>query len=360
MKTFVRVAFFFCLVGSFGVSAQKKNARIFTDKFIAAQMIKVCDWQLAHPVTINEKNENDWARAAFYTGVMATYRTTQNTKYLDEAIRWSESFQWKLAKRLRHADDHAKGQTYLEIHELKKDPAMIAHIRSTFDSLIMTPRKGREDWWWCDALFMAPPVLSKLAAATGDEKYLTFLNEMYWDSYDFLYDRESHLFFRDKNFFTKKTPNGSKMFWGRGNGWVIAGLARVLEHLPKSNPKYNDYVNLMREMAAALKPLQGADGLWRPSLLDPEEVPHPETSASAFFCYAMAWGINNNILDAATYTPVVKKAWTGLNSLVTKEGQLQWVQPIGEAPNKVTIDNYQEYGSGAFLLAGSEIIKLRM
>jgi rhamnogalacturonyl hydrolase YesR len=314
---------------------------------------------LAHPVGINEKNENDWARAAFYTGVMATYRTTKDEKYLTEAIRWSQSFQWKLANRLRHADDHAKGQTYLEIYAIKKDPTMIADTRSTFDSLILTPRKGREDWWWCDALFMAPPVLSKLAAATGDEKYLMFLNEMYWDTYDFLYDRESHLFFRDKNFFAKKTPNGSKTFWGRGNGWVIAGLARILEHLPKSNARYNDYANLMKEMAAALKPLQQPDGLWRPSLLDPEEVPHPETSASAFFCYAMAWGIHNGILDSKAFTPVVQKAWMGLNKLVTGEGQLQWVQPIGEAPSNVKIDNYQEYGSGAFLLAGSEMIKLK-
>jgi unsaturated rhamnogalacturonyl hydrolase len=335
-----------------------KERDLYTRSFLLRQMEKVCAWQLNNPVTINERNENDWARAAFYTGVMATYRTTGNTRYLQAAIQWSESFQWKLAERLRHADDHAKGQTYLEIYELKKDPAMIRDIRNTFDTLIANPRPGREDWWWCDALFMAPPVLAKLAAVTGDERYLKYLDTMFWDTHDFLYDQEEYLFFRDKSYFNKKTPLGKKTFWARGNGWVMAGTARVLQHLPKDHPSYNRYVELLQQMAAAVKKIQGADGLWRPSLLDAGEVPHPETSGSAFFCYALTWGINNGILNKNDYLPVVKKAWQGLNIYVTNEGKLQWVQPIGAAPDKVTLDNYQEYGSGAFLLAASELYKL--
>jgi unsaturated rhamnogalacturonyl hydrolase len=351
-----------CLLGfaflPVAVIAQKKKKDLYAKPYIEATMRKVCDWQLANPVSFNAKNENDWARAAFYTGVMATYTTTRDQKYLDAAIRWSESFGWKLAKRFRHADDHAKGQTYLEIYAIKKDPAMITDIKNTFDSLILDPRPGRDDWWWCDALFMAPPVLTRLAAATGDTRYLGFLNTMFWDTHDFLYDSQAHLFYRDKSYFDKKTPNGSKTFWARGNGWVMAGTARVLQFLPKDNPDYNKYVNLLREMAASVKKIQSKDGLWRPSLLDETEIPHPETSGSSFFCYAIAWGINNGILDRREYLPVVKKAWKGLNTYVTPEGKLQWVQPIGAAPDKVTIDNYQEYGAGAFLLAGSEMNKL--
>jgi unsaturated rhamnogalacturonyl hydrolase len=334
------------------------GGNIFSRKTIAAQMKKVCDWQLANPVSFNAKNENDWARAAFYTGVMATYSTTKDEKYLKAAMDWSESCNWKLAERFRHADDHAKGQTYLELYNLKKDPAMIADIRKTFDSLIANPKPGREDWWWCDALFMAPPVLAKLSAATGDERYLNFMNEMFWDTHLFLYDKEEHLFYRDKSYFGKKTPGGKKTFWARGNGWVMGGTVRVLQVLPKDNARYNDYISLLREMASAVKSIQGDDGLWRPSLLDPTEVPHPETSGSAFFCYALTWGINNGILSKEEYLPVVKKAWKGLNTFVTKEGKLQWVQPIGASPDKVTIDNYQEYGSGAYLLAASEIYRM--
>ena len=138
---------------------------------------------------------------------------------------------------------------------------------------------------------------------------------------------------------------------------MMAGTVRVLQVLPKDHPSHSKYVNLLKEMASAVKAIQGEDGLWRPSLLDSSEVPHPETSGSSFFCYALMWGINNGILDREQYFPVAHKAWLGLNDYVTKEGKLQWVQPIGASPDKVTIDNYQEYGAGAFLLAASEIIK---
>jgi rhamnogalacturonyl hydrolase YesR len=360
---FIMLASLLCLISATESTAQKKQKSkqkdLFTQPYIIDKMKKVADWQLANPVSFNVKNENDWARAAFYTGIMATYRTTQDQKYLDAAINWSQSFDWKLALRFRHADDHAKGQTYLEIYELKKDPKMIEDTKNTFDSLILDPKPGREDWWWCDALYMAPPVLTRLAAATGDKKYLEYMDVMFWDTYDFLYDKEENLFYRDKSYFNKKTPSGKKTFWARGNGWVMGGTARVLQYLPKDHPTYNKYVTLLQNMAAAVKKIQGEDGLWRPSLLDPKEVPHPETSGSSFFCYAMAWGINNGILDKKEYLPVVQKAWKGLNTYVTPEGKLQWVQPIGAAPDKVTIDNFQEYGSGAFLLAASELYKLQ-
>jgi unsaturated rhamnogalacturonyl hydrolase len=357
-----RTAIMFSLFLSFinlSAWAQKKGKDIYSEAYILSTMKKVCDWQMANPVAINTRNENDWARAAFYTGVMATYRTTKDRKYLDSAIAWSESFDYKLAKRLRHADDHAKGQTYLEIYEITKDPRILTDIKNTFDSLIMDPKPGREDWWWCDALFMSPPVLARLSSATQDKKYLNYLHEMFWDAREFLYDKEENLFYRDKNFFNKRTPSGKKTFWARGNGWVMGGTVRVLQYLPKNDPQYSKYAELLQKMAASVKRIQSTDGLWRPSLLDEAEVPHPETSGSSFFCYAIAWGINNGILDKNEYLPVVKMAWKGLNTYVTPEGKLQWVQPIGEAPDKVTIDNYQEYGSGAFLLAASEIIKLK-
>lgn len=343
----------------FEVFAQKKTNTPFQRDRVVEVMKKAYSWQMANPVTFNSKNDNDWARAAFYTGVMALYETTNDEQYLNAATAWSESFDWKLAKRFRHADDHAKGQTYLDIYKIKKDPKMIEDTKNTFDSLILDPKPGREDWWWCDALYMAPPVLVKLYTVTGDEKYLKFLNEMFWDSHAFLYDKDARLFFRDASYFDKKTPNGSKTFWARGNGWVLAGTARVLKELPKDNPSRERYITLFKEMAASVARLQDKqDGLWRPSLLDPTEVPHPETSGSAFFCYALAWGVNNGILDKETYLPIIKNAWTGLNQYLTSEGKLQWVQPIGASPDKVTIDNYQEYGTGAFLLAGSEICKL--
>jgi rhamnogalacturonyl hydrolase YesR len=340
-------------------SPAKEKEGIYAKKDIVAIMKKVSDWQLAHPVEINLRNNNLWARAAFYAGIMAAYSTVHDQTYFDQAMKWSAGRDWKLGERPRHADDHAPAQTYLELYLLKKDPAMIVQTRATVDAMLSTPRPGREDWWWCDALFMAPPVLARLYKATGDQKYLAFMNSMWWDTTDFLFDPEAKLYYRDKNYFGKLNPNGKKIFWARGNGWVMGGTVRVLQYLPKNNRDRSRYINLLQTMAASVSRLQGEDGLWRPSLLDQTEVPVPETSSSGFFCYAMAWGINQGYLDKKTYLPVVKKAWKGLVGAVNSEGKLGNVQPIGAAPAQLTAEDNQEYGSGAFLLAGSEMMKLK-
>jgi rhamnogalacturonyl hydrolase YesR len=225
--------------------------------------------------------------------------------------------------------------------------------------MLASPRPGREDWWWCDALFMAPPVLARLYAVTGDEKYLDFLDAMWWDTTDFLFDKEEGLYYRDANYVGRPNANGRKVFWARGNGWVMGGVVRVLQYLPRDSPRRARYLNLLKTMAAAVARVQGADGLWRPSLLDPSEAPAPETSSTGFFCYALAWGVNRGHLDRRTYLPVVRRAWRGLLGAVGPEGKLGWVQQIGMAPAKVTAGDNQEYGAGAFLLAGGEVLKLR-
>jgi len=322
-------------------------------------MQKVFEWQVANPVDINLKNNNLWARAAFYAGIMSAYRATGDKKYLEQATRWANERQWKLGERPRHADDHALAQTYLELYLLKKDPEEIANTKAVIDAMMADPKPGREDWWWCDALFMAPPVLARLYAVTKDEKYLKYLDTMWWDTTAFLFDPEENLYYRDKNYIGKLSANGRKVFWARGNGWVMAGIVRVLQYLPKDHPSRNRYVELLQKMAEAVRKVQGTDGLWRPSLLDPLEAPSPESSSTGFFCYAMAWGMNNGILDRKVFSPTVQRAWSGLNSAVNPDGKLGWVQPIGASPASVTIEMNQEYGSGAFLFAGSEIYKMQ-
>ena len=332
---------------------------IYSKRFITATMKKVCDWQLAHPVDINSRNSNGWARSAFYTGVMAAYTTTGDTRYLNHAMTWSEHNGWKRGNRPRHADDHTCGQTYLELYFIKKDPRMIADMIETFDAMIADPKPGRVDWWWCDALFMAPPALARLARATENPKYLDFLHKLWWDTTDFLFDDDEGLYYRDENFIGKRNANGRKIFWSRGNGWVVGGIVRVLQFLPAEDPYRTRYIRLLRTMAPTLARVQGPDGFWRTSLLDPEQAPAPESSGTGFFCYGIAWGINNGILDRDTYLPVVEKAWKGLVGAVHTDGRLGWVQRIGHQPEDVSYDDYQEYGAGAFLLAASEMVKLQ-
>jgi rhamnogalacturonyl hydrolase YesR len=353
------LAFLLCAPAQARTNPKKSGGDVYSDKSVRAVMQKVFEWQVAHPVEIDALNNNLWARAAFYAGVMSAGRATGDRRYSEQATRWAESRGWRLGERPRHADDHAPGQAFLELYMLKRDPRMIEHTRSVIDTMVATPRLGREDWWWCDALFMAPPVLTRLHAVTGERKYLDFLDAMWWDTTDFLFDKEEGLYYRDKNYIGRPNANGRKVFWARGNGWVMGGTVRVLQHLPKSHPTRARYIQLLKTMAASVARVQGEDGRWHPSLLDPTEAPMPETSSTGFFCYALAWGVNNGHLGRKTYLPVIRKAWGGLVASVGADGKLGWVQQIGAAPAKVTAEDNQEYGSGALLLAGSEMLKLK-
>jgi rhamnogalacturonyl hydrolase YesR len=218
--------------------------------------------------------------------------------------------------------------------------------------MIANPKTGRVWWWWCDALYMAPAAFARVGAATNQAKYFDFMNTLYWDSKAFLYAPARSLFFRDMNFFNTNT------FWARGNGWVLAGIARILDYLPADNVRRNDFVQLMTQMATALVPLQTADGTWHSDLLLPNRFPNREASGTGFFVAGIAWGIRNGVLPRDTYLPVVRKGWTALTGLVAADGKMQFVQPTGFQPAAALQTDHLPFGAGAFLLAGSEVIQL--
>ncbi len=317
---------------------------------------KVADWQLdrARP-----HFNQDWTYAALYAGFMALPTAVSGSRYQDAMLQMSKSFEWQLGPRIAVADDQAIGQTYMQLYLDHHDPAMMAPTRQRFEAVMQMPdNPAKPLWWWCDALFMAPPVLAELAKATGDRRYLIFLDREWSVTTAKLYDPAQHLFYRDASFLNQHEQNGKNIFWSRGNGWVMAGLVRVLEYMPQDDPLRSKYVHQLQEMAAAVAPLQGDDGLWRPGLLDADAYRLPENSGSAFITYALAYGVRNNILDRKRYLPRVKKAWAGLLSHVYQDGRLGCIQPIGAAPGAFTPTSSYVYGVGAYLLAGSEIYKL--
>jgi len=346
--------------------AGSPDAKLFKKKYIKQAMTTAAMWQLQHP-----KHElYDWTNGAFYAGISAAYQTTEDKKLLQAMIDMGEANKWEPGPRLHHADDYAICQTYIDVFRIEKDRKMIQPFIDRMDKFIATPYSGKEyyqpvTWWWCDALFMAPPAYVKFGITLGDNKYLELSDKLFKECYNLLYDNDEHLFARDMRYQWNqseilKEANGKKIFWGRGNGWVMGGLVRIMQELPKDYKELPFYKKIFTEMAEKIAGLQQNDGLWRASLLDPASYPGGEASGSGFYCYALAWGINNGILAKDKYLPVVKKAWIGLNGLLQPDGHVGWCQPIGADPRKnFSADSWEVYGTGAFLLAGSEVIKLK-
>ena len=328
----------------------------FRKKDVAQALRKVGDWQLNRA---RGKYTQDWTLAALYAGFMAVPPAVHGDIYQNAMLDMGKQFNWQLGARPEHADDHAIGQTYLELYEKRHDPAALTPTRASMDKLIQRPDDPQKPlWWWCDALFMAPPVLADLSKITGDRKYLDYMNHEWWITSSLLYDPQLHLYSRDATFIDKHEANGAKLFWSRGNGWVMAGLVRVLQIMPTDYPDRHRYVTQFQQMAKALAAIQGADGLWTPGLLDAASYKLPEVSGSAFNTYAIAWGVRNGILDGKQFLPVVQKAWAGLLKHIYQDGRLGSIQPIGGAPGQFTATSSYVFGVGAFLLAGSEVYGL--
>ena len=325
----------------------------FSKPDVSAAMKKVADWELDR---VQPYFSQDWTFAALYQGFMAVPPEVNGSRYQDAMLSMSKKFGWQPGPRVMNADDHAIGQTYVEFYLKDRDPAMLAPIRQRMDEEMRTPdNPAKLLWWWCDALFMEPPVLAELSQATGDRAYLDFMDREWWITSSKLYDPEYHLFFRDETFLHSHEANGKPVFWSRGNGWVLAGLARVLTYMPKDYPSRPKYIAQFKQMADAMAALQGSDGLWKPGLLDPEAYPLSEVSGSAFVTYALAYGVNHGILSRRKFRPIIEKGWGGLLSHVYADGRLGSIQPVGAKPGAYSATSSYVYGVGAYLLAGSEI-----
>lgn len=322
---------------------------------IRAVMGRVTDWQLDHP----RYRPTDWTNAVFHVGILAAYRTTGSPAYLEKLIEIADRARWRIPDRYRHADDHAIAQTYLELYRLDRDPRRLEAFQRAVDRMMAEPPNWKKahqtiDYWWSDALFMSPPAVAKLAAVTGDGRYLDFMDRRWLEAYELLFDERQGLFHRDSRF-REESP---ATFWSRGNAWVLAGLALLLEELPTDRPSRTFYETVFLKLATRVVELQGADGLWRSNLLRASSTDPGESSGTALFCFALAWGVREGHLDSDEFRPAVTKAWRALYRNVGAEGRLGWVQKPGAAPGKVSARHSEVYGSGAFLLAGELVYAL--
>ena len=327
----------------------------------------VSKMKLANDYWISQNSNpgnNQWARAVYFTGNMDFYKAYPKEAYLQYANLWANNNNWSLngGTATRNADNQTCGQVYIDLYnlDLTKQQNKISPIKSSIDNMVISTKS--DDWWWVDALYMAMPVFTRLGVLYNDSTYFNKMYDIYYNNKTTrgLYNTTENLWYRDETFDPPYvTKNGQDSYWARGNGWVIAAHVRVLQLLPVTNSHRNEYIETFQKMAEALKIRQRTDGFWNTSLDDQAEFDGPETSGTAFFTYGIAWGINNHLLDSATYTPVVLKAWEGLTTLALQpNGFLGYTQGVGASPALASAGTTQDFGVGAFLLAGTEIMKL--
>jgi unsaturated rhamnogalacturonyl hydrolase len=311
-----------------------------------------------------------WDDGVYHIGMMALDKVAND----DEVLAYTETFgdynNWKL-DRGGSGNRHnrlAAGQSWMEAYLASPAAVKINDTRTEIAAQtslsLATVTSGA--YFSVDSQFMALPAFAMLGALDNNSSYFDRMYELFYYNKTLLmlYDTTAYLYYRDTSYLypAKKTPNGKKVFWSRGNGWALGALARMLSELPASAPGREEYVTTFQQMSAALKAVQRSDGFWNMSLADPAHYPGPETSGTALFVYGMAWGISNGLLDKTTYQPVVAKAWNAMvTAAVHPSGQLGYVQGVGKEPvhpSKVTYNSAADFGVGVFLLAGSEVFKL--
>lgn len=334
-------------------------------------MKKYADYRTPSFVKNVTRPSNIWTRGVYYEGLMALYSVYPRDDYYKYAVDWSNYHEWgfRNGTTTRNADDYCASQTYIDLYNIYPDPERIRKVKANIDMLVNTPQVN--DWWWIDAIQMGMPVFAKLGKLTGEQKYF----DKMWDMYEYtrnkhgengMYNQKEGLWWRDQDFDPPyKEPNGKNCYWSRGNGWVYAALVRVLDEIPTDEKHRADYINDFLTMSKAIKNCQRTDGFWNVSMHDESNFGGKETSGTALFVYGMAWGVRNGLLDRKEYLPVLLKAWNAMvKDAVHPNGFLGLVQGTGKEPKDsqpVTYDkvpDFEDFGVGCFLLAGSEVYKL--
>jgi rhamnogalacturonyl hydrolase YesR len=321
-------------------------------------------WIAAHA----DPGDNQWARAAYFSGNMALYRTTTDTRYLQYARDWAgrNSYGIHNGVSTRHADDHMAGQVYYDLFDVDGNASALTAINDSIRQMVYSTSQPTkvDDWWWVDALHMAMPVFVRVARRTGDDAYLQKLWALYTHTKKtrVLYDYTHELWWRDGDAKKAVSPSGKPVFWSRGNGWALAAHAKVLALQPDLGTRWPEYRYNLQGLARSLAASQRSDGFWNVNLADPAHFPGPETSGTAFFTYGLAYAIRTGIIDRATYLPIVAKAWNGMvATAVHADGFLGYVQGVGYAPESsqpVSASTTADFGVGGFLLAATETAKL--
>ena len=364
--------------GSVLTTAQKAN-----DYFMA----KYSDPTL--PTNVKKVRPSSlWTRAVYYEGLMALHAIDPQQRYIDYAMRWANFHQWTPRNGVNtcDADDQCCGQTYVDLlpYTGKSYQELLGNVIANLDHQMVTPNTKKQvstpkaktqvnslyGWWtWIDAIQMAMPLYMQVSQLTGDTRYRDHAMKMYrWTRNECgggLFNTKSGLWWRDADYVPPyKEKDGNDCYWSRGNGWVYAALVRCMNQLPKKSKAYKELKKDFLLMSAGLLKCQHEDGFWHASLVSDADYPTPEMTGTALFLYGMAWGIQQGLLKENTYRPACDKAWQALASCVHSDGFLGWNQGTGKDPSAgqpvtfTSVPDFEDYGTGCFLLGASEYYKL--
>jgi rhamnogalacturonyl hydrolase YesR len=357
---------------------------------VASAMKRAADYYRgSYAVTTGVRN--GWSWSTYTDGLHQLFRTTGDQRYLDDLMAWGRDNAWAITTREQEADEIKAAQTYFDLNALDATASLTGADTRLRTDLTLPD----ESYWWIDALFMTMPSWVRWSGRANDTAYLDTMDRLYrWTRDDGispmfpacagqpagLYDEAERLWYRDCRFIASRS-GGQKVFWGRGNAWVMAGMVETLRQF-QARPggitaaRAQPYVTMLRDMADRVRGLQGTDGLWRTSLLNPAGFPVGETSATALFTYAMAEGISLGVLDRDTYAPVVLRAWDALTTIsLQPSGFVSRCQFVGDQPGTpytaaapatpatpaspgTLHQNSPPFCVGSFLLAGSGVAKL--
>lgn len=360
-------------VAGISFAQQPFNKKDILSQMDLANQYFMDKWQDVGKIIVTNKARpsNIWTRGVYYEGLMALHEIYPKEAYYKYAYDWAEFHQWGFngGNTTRNADNYCAAQTYIDLYNLEPDAKKLKNTKANINMLLNTPQL--DDWSWIDAIQMGMPVFAKLGVLENDTRYFEKMHEMYMYTRDKhgdngLFNPKDGLWWRDADFDPPYTePNGEDSYWSRGNGWVIGALAKVLSIIPEDAKHRDQYINDLKAMAEALVPIQRKDGFWNVSLHDPKHYGGKETSGTALFVYGMAYGVNNGILDKVKYTPIIEKAWNAMiEDALHSNGFLGYIQSTGKEPKDGQplsydkIPDFEDYGLGCFLLAGSEIYRM--
>lgn len=285
-------------------------------------------------------NTIHYAEVATWYGAISFAKSAQDKELLTQLTQRFDPF-WSTERNLvppaNHVDFSVFGVIPLQLYSLNGDVRLrnlgLGFADAQWDRPIGSgPHEAHtkefglsnQTRYWIDDMYMITALQGSAYSATHNPQYLdraaremvVYLNRL-----------------QEKNGLFYHAPD-APVFWGRGNGWMAAGMTELLLRLPKQHPQRTTIFKSYQKMMASLLNHQSSTGLWR-QLIDHPEF-WDETSGSAMFAFAFAVGVKEGWLPEKTYGPALHKAWIALAQQVNANGELQEVCVGTGAKNDVT------------------------